>query len=44
MNTGLLISPSNVVWPFRIIAYISPVRYSLPLLVYFVFIDSTYQV
>ena len=40
--SGLLLQTANVIWPFRVLAYISPMRYLLQLFVYYVFIDAEY--
>jgi len=40
--SGLLLQTANVIWPLRLLAYISPMRYLLELFVYYVFIDAEY--
>ena len=39
---GLLLQATDVIWPFRAIAYCSNIRYTLKLLMYCAFIDAEY--
>jgi Asp-tRNA(Asn)/Glu-tRNA(Gln) amidotransferase B subunit len=39
---GLLLQATDVIWPFRAVAYCSQIRYGLRLLMYCAFIDSKY--
>ena len=43
VHSCFLLQVSTVIWPFRAVAYLSPYRYGLNLLVYCAFIDASFE-